>query len=59
MAMVSPAIIGKIGVVKAIVLSAMLMSSFCWSLIIIGWQSTLTTEEKVGPHGGLYNFFYS
>jgi hypothetical protein len=59
MAMVSPAIIGKIGVVKAIVLSSVLMSSFSFSLVIVGWRGTLTPEETAAEHGGVWKFFDS
>jgi len=59
MAMVSPAIIGKIGVVKAIVLSSVLMSSFSFSLIIVGWRGTLTPGDAAAVHGGLWHFFDS
>jgi|ERR1712166_1312860 len=59
MAMVSPAIIGKIGVVKAIVLSAVLMSTFAFTLIITGWRGTLTVAEKAEQHGSVWKFFDS
>lgn len=59
MAMVSPAIIGKLGVVKSITLAGLLMSTFSFTLIIVGWRSILTPEEIGAVHGGAWNFFYS
>jgi len=59
MAMVSPAIIGKIGVVKSIVLSGVLMSTFSFSLIIIGWRGQFDHAEALASHGALWHFFYS
>ena len=55
--MVSPAIIGKIGVVKSIVLSGTLMSTFAFTLIITGWRTTLTAQELAEPHGKVWYFF--
>jgi len=59
MAMVAPAIIGKLGVVKSITLAGLLMSTFSFSLIIIGWRTLLKPDEIGAVHGGAWNFFYS
>ena len=58
MAMVSPAIIGKIGVVKSIVVAGLLMSTFAFSLIIVGWR-TLQVDPHIASHGSEWQFWYN
>ena len=44
-AMLSPAVISKLGIKKSLVFSAALMSTFAFSLIIIGWRTTLSADK--------------
>jgi len=44
-AMLSPAIIGKLGIKRSLVFSAAMMSTFAFSLIIIGWRTTLSADK--------------
>jgi hypothetical protein len=66
-AILSPAVIGKLGIKKSIIFSACMMSMFAFSLIPIGWRSTLTHEERAyfeavemgNGKKSLGSFFYS
>ena len=57
--MLAPAIIGKIGIKRAIVLAATLMSMFSFSLIVTAWRGTIDPETAKMPHSSTWHFFYS
>lgn len=63
----SPAIISKLGIKKSLIFSAVLMSFFAFSLIVIGWRINVsplkvleyTAAEMGSGTKGVGSFLYS